>query len=224
MFTGIIESIGRVENIIQKDSKLELDISSSLTSALYIGQSLAHDGVCLTVEKIVAEKYQVTVIEETIKKTTLAQLKCGDTLNLERALGVDQRFDGHFVQGHVSTLGIIREITSHITNKDKEVEPSDNKSLNTEHRIIVEYNSAYNNLLVAEGSIALHGISLSLASQKKAEGTDNSLFSVCIIPYTYENTNIKHWRIGSKLNIEFDIIGKYVQNLMGPYLKNRNIL
>ncbi len=191
MFTGIIETLGVIQEIKKTDDNLQITIQSSITSELKIDQSVAHNGVCLTVVSIHKDLYTVTAIRETIEKTNLGEWKTGDIVNLERAMKLGDRLDGHIVQGHVDQTGICKNI----------------ESANGSWYFSFEYNPEWNNLTIEKGSITVNGVSLTVVNSKKNE------FSVAIIPYTYENTNFKHFNIGSKINLEFDVIGKYVSKL-----------
>lgn len=191
MFTGIIETLGVIQEIKKTDDNLQITIQSSITSELKIDQSVAHNGVCLTVVSIDKDVYTVTAIRETIEKTNLGDWKMGDIVNLERAMKLGDRLDGHIVQGHVDQTGICKNI----------------ESANGSWYFTFEYNPEWNNLTIEKGSITVNGVSLTVVNSKKNE------FSVAIIPYTYENTNFKHFNIGSKINLEFDVIGKYVSKL-----------
>ena len=197
MFTGIIEQLGTIENVQTKGSNVTLTISATLTSELKIDQSLSHSGVCLTVETIDNNRYTVTAIEETLKKTSLSKWKIGTVVNLERSLRFDGRLDGHIVQGHVDTVGkCINAIT-----KDGSWE------------YVISFDEKFASLIIEKGSISLNGISLTIFNV-----TDNS-FTVAIIPYTYEHTNMHTLQINDEVNIEFDMIGKYV-NRMSHVLKD----
>lgn len=191
MFTGIIETLGVIQEIKKTDDNLQITIQSSITSELKIDQSVAHNGVCLTVLSIHKDLYTVTAIRETIEKTNLGDWKAGDIVNLERAMKLGDRLDGHIVQGHVDQTGICKNM----------------ESANGSWYFTFEYNPEWNNLTIEKGSITVNGVSLTVVNSKKNE------FSVAIIPYTYENTNFKHFNIGSKINLEFDVIGKYVSKL-----------
>ena len=193
MFTGIIEQLGPIENVQTKGSNVTLTITAALTSELKIDQSLSHSGVCLTVETIDNNRYTVTAIEETLKKTSLSKWKIGTVLNLERALRLDGRLDGHIVQGHVDTVGkCINAIT-----KDGSWE------------YVISFDEKFASLIIEKGSISLNGISLTIFN------ITNSSFTVAIIPYTYEHTNMHTLTVNDKVNIEFDMIGKYVGRLNG---------
>ena len=207
MFTGIIEALATVEEITQIDGNMRVQFSSQLSSGLKPGQSLSHNGVCLTIERVELDRHQVSLVPETLKKTSLGSLKPGDLINLERSLRVGQGIEGHFVQGHIDNTGSIVEIKKAKNADENETE------------VTVAYPSIYKDLVVPQGSIALHGISLTLAKIGQSEDTSQSLFSVCIIPHSYENTNISKWQKGSLLNIEFDILGKYVRNILRPTLR-----
>jgi len=191
MFTGIIESLGEVTSIKREAGNIHFTLKCPFTNELKIDQSVAHNGVCLTVVDIKGDEYTVTAIDETLKKTNLKQLEQGSKVNLERCMMMNGRLDGHIVQGHVDTVGVCEEI--------KEVEGS------WEFYFSYENNQA----TVPKGSITINGVSLTVVESK-----DNA-FSVCIIPYTYEHTNFKQLNIGDHVNLEFDIIGKYVASLMG---------
>jgi riboflavin synthase len=191
MFTGIIETLGIIQDIQQDGTNLHLSLSSSITPELRIDQSLAHNGICLTVVAIQEKTYTVTAIQETIEKTTIGDWKIGDLVNLERAMKLDARLDGHLVQGHIDQIG-----------NCKAVQESDGSWYFT-----FEYDSKYNNITIEKGSITINGVSLTVVNSKQSE------FSVAIIPYTYEHTNFKTFKIGTKINLEFDVIGKYVARL-----------
>ena len=191
MFTGIIETLGVIQEIKKTDDNLHITIQSDITSELKIDQSVAHNGVCLTVVGIDNNQYTVTAIRETIEKTNLGEWKVGDIVNLERAMKLGDRLDGHMVQGHIDQTGMCKNI----------------ESANGSWYFTFEYNPEWNNLTIEKGSITVNGVSLTVVHSKKNE------FSVAIIPYTYENTNFKNFNIGSKINLEFDVIGKYVSKL-----------
>ncbi|HSZ33798.1 MAG TPA: riboflavin synthase [Puia sp.] len=192
MFTGIIEAIGNISAVSAYGSNKTFKIASSITHELGIDQSVSHDGVCLTVESVSESFYQVTAIAETLSKTCLSHWKPGDRVNLERCLKLNGRLDGHMVQGHVDT-----------TAKCKFLQ---NQTGSWVFRF--EYPENYKNLIIEKGSVSVNGISLTCF-----EVTDTE-FSVAIIPYTFENTNIRDLREGSIVNIEFDLIGKYVERMM----------
>jgi len=191
MFTGIIENLGIIKGIRKEDENLHITVSSSITNELKIDQSVAHNGVCLTVVTIENDTYVVTAIQETINKTNVGDWKTFDVVNLERAMKLGDRLDGHIVQGHVDQIGICKSI--------EETEGS--------WRFTFEYNAALNNITIEKGSITVNGVSLTVVDSKTNE------FSVAIIPYTFEHTNFKNFKIGSKINLEFDVIGKYVAKL-----------
>ena len=191
MFTGIIEQLGTIENVQTKGSNVTLTISATLTSELKIDQSLSHSGVCLTVETIDNNRYTVTAIEETLKKTSLSKWKIGTVVNLERSLRFDGRLDGHIVQGHVDTVGkCINAIT-----KDGSWE------------YVISFDEKFASLIIEKGSISLNGVSLTIFNVTK-----NS-FTVAIIPFTYEHTNMHTLQENDEVNIEFDMIGKYVNRI-----------
>jgi len=191
MFTGIIETLGAIENIKKSDTNLQITIKSSITPELKIDQSVSHNGICLTVVAIEADFYTVTAIDETIQKTNMASWKIGDTVNLERAMKLGDRLDGHIVQGHVDQIGVCSNI----------------EDLNGSWRFTFKYYLTLNNLTIEKGSITINGVSLTVVNSKTNE------FSVAIIPYTFENTNFSNFEIGTLVNLEFDVIGKYVARL-----------
>jgi riboflavin synthase len=191
MFTGIIETLGIVKEIQKIDDNFHITISSSITQELKIDQSIAHNGVCLTVIDIQENLYTVTAIRETIEKTNLSDWELGDLINLERAMKLGDRLDGHIVQGHVDQIGICKSILD----------------ANGSWYYTFEYDETLNNITIEKGSITSNGVSLTVVNSMKNE------FSVAIIPYTYENTNFKSLKIGAKVNLEFDVVGKYVTKL-----------
>ena len=191
MFTGIIETLGIIKDLQKEEENIHITISSSITNELKIDQSVAHNGVCLTVVGIEDDNYTVTAIQETIRKTNVGDWQLNDVVNLDRAMKLGDRLDGHIVQGHVDQIGIC-----------KSIEDTDGS-----WRFTFEYDSALNNITIEKGSITVNGVSLTVVDSKTNE------FSVAIIPYTYEHTNFKNFKIGSKINLEFDIIGKYVAKL-----------
>jgi riboflavin synthase len=191
MFTGIIETLGTIQEIKKEKDNLHITIDSSITSELKIDQSVAHNGICLTVVALKDTLYTVTAIDETIKKTNLSSWKTGDSVNLERAMKLGDRLDGHIVQGHVDQTGTC--IVAQETNGS--------------WLYTFEYDDTLNNITIEKGSITVNGVSLTVVNSKKNQ------FSVAIIPYTYEHTNFKSFEIGTKINLEFDVIGKYVSRL-----------
>ena len=191
MFTGIIEKLGLIQQISKENDNLHISVSSDFTSELKIDQSVAHNGVCLTVVSIEGNTYTVTAIKETLLKTNLNTLKVGDAVNLERAMKLGDRLDGHIVQGHVDQ-------TAKCTNIKNE---------NGSWGFTFTYNPNLNNITIEKGSITINGTSLTVVDSKKNE------FSVAIIPYTYEHTNFNTFEVGTEVNLEFDVIGKYVARL-----------
>ena len=191
MFTGIIETLGTIQEIKKENTNVHITMNSSITSELQIDQSVAHNGICLTVVAIKDNSYTVTAIDETIKKTNLADWKVGDSVNLERAMKLGDRLDGHIVQGHVDQTGTC--ITA---------EETDGSWLYT-----FEYDENLNNITIEKGSITVNGVSLTVVDSKKNQ------FSVAIIPYTHEHTNFNTFEVGTRINLEFDVIGKYVSRL-----------
>ena len=190
MFTGIIECIATVEKIEKDKGNLNISLKSSITKDLKVDQSLCHNGVCLTVVKLNDDIYTVTVIAESLKKTNLGELKPGDIVNLERSMSVNSRFDGHVVQGHVDEVAVCSE------------------SFETNGSWKYVFKHSEQNITVEKGSITISGVSLTVVN------STSSSFSVAIIPYTYENTNFKKIVEGSKVNLEFDILGKYISKLI----------
>ncbi len=191
MFTGIIETIGTVIGLEHELDNLHITISSAIASELKIDQSVAHNGVCLTVVSIEDNTYTVTAIKETLNKTTIGLLKIKDLVNIERAMKLGDRLDGHIVQGHVDQIAICTKVS----------ETAGSWSYN------FEYDSALKNITIEKGSITINGVSLTVVNSKK------NTFSVAIIPYTYQHTNFNTFKVGTKVNIEFDVIGKYVARL-----------
>tara|TARA_Y100000385_G_scaffold152143_1_gene157791 strand:- start:131 stop:718 length:588 start_codon:yes stop_codon:yes gene_type:complete len=193
MFTGIIEQLGTVKKIEKNKGNIHLTIDTSFTPELKIDQSIAHNGVCLTVISIKNNEYTVTAIKETLEKTNLGNLIPGDKINLERCMKIGDRLDGHIVQGHVDTTAIC--------NKIETIEGSWIFNFEYQKKSISE-------MTVEKGSITVNGTSLTVVNSQ------DSKFSVCIIPYTFENTSFKYLKKGDQVNIEFDIIGKYVARMM----------
>ena len=191
MFTGIIETLGVIQEIKKENSNIHITMNATITGELQIDQSVAHNGICLTVVAINDTFYTVTAIDETVKKTNLGDWKIGDTVNLERAMKLGDRLDGHIVQGHVDQTGTC--ITAEQTDGS--------------WRYTFKYDETLNNITIEKGSITVNGVSLTVVDSKQNE------FSVAIIPYTYENTTFKNFTIGTKVNLEFDVIGKYVSRL-----------
>lgn len=191
MFTGIIEAMGVVREVVREGGNLRLTLSSPFTDQLKIDQSLAHNGICLTVVDINGSDYTVEAIAETVYRTNIADWHVGNEVNLERAMKLGDRLDGHIVQGHVDQTAICTAMES------------DNGSW----RFTFEYDEGQENITIPKGSITVNGVSLTVVDS--APGT----FSVAVIPYTYENTTFKHLGVGSKVNLEFDVIGKYVSAL-----------
>ena len=191
MFTGIIETLGTVQEIKKDKDNLHITLASTLTDELQIDQSVAHNGICLTVVAINKDLYTITAIGETVKKTNISYWKTGDIVNLERAMKLGDRLDGHIVQGHVDQIG------------------SCIKALETNGSwyYTFEYDETINNITIEKGSITLNGVSLTVVDSR------NNQFSVAIIPYTFENTNFQSFEVGTKVNLEFDLIGKYIAKL-----------
>jgi len=193
MFTGIIEELGEVIKIEGRGSNLNISVRSGISSELKIDQSVSHNGVCLTVVELFDSGHVVTAIDETLSKSNLSDLKVGDMVNLERSMVADGRFDGHIVQGHVDQVGKCTSIVE-----------SDGSWL-----FQFEYESGSGgNVTVEKGSICVNGTSLTCFESR------NNGFTVAIIPYTYQNTNFRNLRMGDTVNLEFDIIGKYIQKIL----------
>jgi riboflavin synthase len=190
MFTGIIESTGKILSVVSKDSNLTFELSCPFQHELRIDQSLAHNGVCLTVDGLTDHSYTVTAIAETLSRTNLGSLRVGDEVNLERCMQMNGRLDGHMVQGHVDTMGICSEI----------------RDLNGSWEFTITYDpqDKPEYLTVEKGSICVNGVSLTVVRSERG------LFSVHIIPYTYQHTTFRGLQVGDRVNLEFDIIGKYV--------------
>jgi riboflavin synthase len=191
MFTGIVESLGRVQKAERKGTNLLLKIESNISDKLKVDQSVSHNGVCLTVTEVGTGHHSITAVDETLKKTNLGSLEKDDQLNLERCMQLNGRFDGHIVQGHVDTVA---EVVS--------VEDQDGSWL---FRFRLKNTTE---VLVEKGSICLNGISLTCFD------IDDDQFSVAIIPYTFEHTNFKYLKKSSIVNVEFDIIGKYIKKMI----------
>lgn len=193
MFTGIIECLGKVTALKKEGGNITFTIVSDISKELKIDQSIAHNGTCLTVVACDQESHEVTAIDETLVKTNLGELKEGDIVNLERCMVMGGRLDGHVVQGHVDQIAICVE------KKDED----------GSWRFTFEYDSQPGNVTVEKGSICINGVSLTVV------GSQNGRFSVAIIPYTYDHTVFSTIEVGDKINLEFDILGKYVQKLLG---------
>jgi len=193
MFTGIIENIGKITSIIEEKSNIHITIKSTISNQLKIDQSVAHNGVCLTVINIHStnNSYTVTAIDETLTKTNFKSLKVGHSINLERAMKLGDRLDGHIVQGHVDQIG----------------KCIDMKNENGSWIFTFEYDSSTQNITIEKGSITINGVSLTVVNSLKNQ------FSVAIIPYTYEHTNFCDLKINETVNLEFDVIGKYVAKI-----------
>jgi riboflavin synthase len=191
MFTGIIEELGVVTALAKSEDNLNISIKANFTSQLKIDQSVAHNGVCLTVVDIAQGEYTVTAIAETLSKTNLGELKKGDVVNLERGMQLGARLDGHIVQGHVDQTALCTAVAEK----------------NGSWEFTFEYDPGLQNITIEKGSITVNGVSLTVVNSEK-----NS-FSVAIIPYTYEHTTFNQIKKGTRVNLEFDVIGKYVKRL-----------
>ena len=195
MFTGIIEGFGKVMELNSDQENLNITLESTLTQKLKIDQSLAHNGVCLTVVDIKENQYVVTAVQETLLKSNLGNLKLGDFINLERAIKMNGRLDGHIVQGHVDQTGQCIGV--------------DNKDGSWIYEF--KYASEQGNITIEKGSITINGVSLTVINS----GINS--FSVAIIPYTYEHTNFKFMKVGDIVNLEFDMIGKYIKKIQSVF-------
>jgi riboflavin synthase len=191
MFTGIIENLATINKLVKEGSNLHITVQSSITNELKIDQSVAHNGVCLTVVNIEEDTYTVTAIQETLDKTNIGSLTSNQLVNIERGMKLSDRLDGHIVQGHVdqtaNCISILEENGSWV--------------------FTFEYDKNLNNITIEKGSITVNGVSLTVVNSKLNQ------FSVAIIPYTYNNTTFKTLKVGDKANLEFDVIGKYVKRL-----------
>lgn len=200
MFSGIVEGVGRMEALRREEGNLHLTLSCSFVRELHIDQSLSHNGVCLTVVDFPREgQYTVTAIAETLEKSNLGGLKVGDSVNLERSLKLDSRLDGHIVQGHVDTTAVCRSV----------------RQAQGSYYYHFEYVGGEGMLTVEKGSITVNGVSLTVVNSSL------NAFEVAIIPYTYEHTNFKEIEEGTRVNLEFDVIGKYISRLMEAYRESR---
>ena len=197
MFTGIIEAFGRVESLEKEGDNLHLTLTSDLAPELKIDQSLAHNGVCLTVVAVNNTTYTVTAIKETLDKTNLGELKQGALVNLERAMKLGARLDGHLVQGHIDQVGFCTQVEEE----------------NGSWRFQFQYDPAAQNMTIEKGSITVNGVSLTVVDARKGE------FSVAIIPYTYQHTNFHQISQDTKVNLEFDLVGKYISKMYNYFGK-----
>ena len=195
MFTGIIEEVGKVVEIVDDKGNLSLSVKCSFTDELKVDQSVAHNGVCLTVVAIKGDTYTVTAIKETLEKSNLKELQVGDPINLERGMRLGDRLDGHIVQGHVDQTGVCENVVDQ----------------NGSWAYEFSYSGDKHNVTIPKGSITVNGVSLTVVN------SGATTFSVAIIPYTYEHTNFNHIQKGSIVNLEFDVIGKYVARLQENY-------
>lgn len=192
MFTGIIETTGLLKALKQEGSNLHFQFESPISQQLKVDQSVSHNGVCLTVTQADGNTHWVTAVEETLNKTNLSDLKSGDTVNLERCMLANGRFDGHIVQGHVDQVGLCTAV----------------KELDGSWLFEFSYDNSLGNITVEKGSICINGVSLTCFNSR------DGAFTVTIIPYTFEHTNFATLKAGDRVNLEFDIIGKYVQKLL----------
>ena len=194
MFTGIIEDLGTVTNLKREKDNLLISIKSKIGCELKVDQSVAHNGVCLTVTSNNNDEYTITAIKETLNKSNLGNLKVGDKINLERAMKLGDRLDGHIVQGHVDQVGVCKSVIEE----------------NGSWIYKFEYDTSKSNITIEKGSITVNGVSLTVVD------SEINAFKVAIIPYTFENTNFNSLKVGDVVNLEFDVLGKYIQKLMAP--------
>ena len=190
MFTGIIECMATVVKVEKNKGNLDISLKSVITNELKIDQSLCHNGVCLTVVNIDNDVYTVNVISESIERSNFGEIITGDTVNIERSMSVNSRFDGHIVQGHVDEVAVCTQVSE------------------TDGSWKYVFKHSKNNITVEKGSITINGVSLTVVD------SNESSFSVAIIPYTYNNTNFNQINVGTKVNLEFDIIGKYISKMI----------
>ena len=195
MFTGIIETLAVISKLEKDKGNLTITLKTKLASEFKIDQSVSHNGICLTVVHVLRDQYTVTAIEETIEKSTIGSWRVGDIINLERAMKIGDRLDGHMIQGHVDQVGECSQVLEK----------------NGSWMFTIQYAKS-NNVTVEKGSIAINGISLTVVNSN-----ENS-FSVAIIPYTYEHTNFRNLKIGDCVNLEFDILGKYLAKMLSKSL------
>ena len=191
MFTGIIENVAQITKLEKHQTNLNITLKSKLASEFKVDQSISHNGICLTVVFIKNDYYSVTAIEETIKKSTIGLWRVGDNINLERAMKIGDRLDGHMIQGHVDQIG----------QCTKAIEQGGSWLFTIKYKLL-------DNVTVEKGSIAINGISLTVVNSKR------NCFSVAIIPYTFNNTNFNQLKEGNKVNLEFDILGKYITKIL----------
>jgi|TARA_B110001450_G_scaffold128626_1_gene120951 riboflavin synthase len=196
MFTGIIESLGKIKSLSKEGENLHIEVASKLAPMLKIDQSVSHNGVCLTVVSLTETSYVVTAIKETLDKTNIGQLEVGAVVNLERAMKLGDRLDGHIVQGHVDQTAICQEI----------------KKQNGSWVFTFTYDSSLNNITIEKGSVTVNGVSLTVVDSRP------NTFNVAIIPYTYQHTNFNTFVKNTMVNLEFDVIGKYVKRITQGYL------
>jgi riboflavin synthase len=196
MFTGIIESLGKIKSLTKEGDNLHIEVASELAPMLKVDQSVSHNGVCLTVVSLTDTSYVVTAIKETLDKTNIGQLKTGAVVNLERAMKLGDRLDGHIVQGHVDQTALCQEI----------------KKQNGSWVFTFSYDPSMSNITIEKGSVTVNGVSLTVVDSRP------NTFSVAIIPYTYEHTNFNSFVKGTLVNLEFDVIGKYVKRITQGYL------
>ncbi len=201
MFSGIVEETGKVVKIEKQGTNINISLTCSFVNELKIDQSLSHNGVCLTVVEVTDDYYTVTAVQETLDKTNLGLLKIGDEVNLERSMKPDSLLDGHIVQGHVDQTAVCTDV----------------QELDGSWYFTFEYDKSKGNITVEKGSVSVNGVSLTVVNSQ------NNSFQVAIIPFTYEITNFHNIKKGTVVNLEFDIIGKYIQKIVNQYLEGMNL-
>jgi riboflavin synthase len=201
MFSGIVEQTGKVVKIVKEGSNIHFSLNCTFVNELKIDQSMSHNGVCLTVVEVTDDYYTVTAVQETLDKSNIGHLEVGSEVNLERSMKPDSLLDGHIVQGHVDQTAICKKV----------------KELDGSWYFTFEYDKSVGNITVEKGSVSVNGVSLTVVNSK-----DNT-FQVAIIPFTYDITNFHNFKEGTVVNLEFDIIGKYIQKIVNQYLGELNI-
>lgn len=193
MFTGIVETLGILHKVTKENRNIHLFVESNFSSELKIDQSVSHNGVCLTVVEVMGKVYRVVAVQETLEKTTIGNWSVGEVINLERGMRLGDRLDGHIVQGHIDQRGIC----------------TSRESFDGSTVFSFSYNPDLGNLTIEKGSICVNGVSLTVVDSKRGE------FSVCVIPHTMEHTNFKYIERGVQVNLEFDVLGKYLRAIKG---------
>ncbi len=200
MFSGIVEETGKVVKIEKEGTNIHFSLSCSFVNELKIDQSMAHNGVCLTVVEVTDEYYTVTAVQETLEKSNLGLLKLNDEVNLERSMKPDSLLDGHIVQGHVDQTAVCTDV----------------REMDGSWYFTFQYDKSKGNITVEKGSVSVNGVSLTVVNSQ------DETFEVAIIPFTYDVTNFHNFQKGTVVNLEFDIVGKYIQKIVNQYLENKN--